>query len=50
MPRLRGRWCKSVIDSVHHCTLQLTADLIACQLLSRELLFALLSRSNNRAS
>lgn len=19
MPRLRGRWCKAVIDSVHHC-------------------------------
>jgi hypothetical protein len=35
MPRLRGRWCKAVIDSFHHCTYNLTRIEFISQLLSR---------------
>ena len=38
VPRLRGRWCKAVIDSVHHCTYNLHRIVIASQLLSRNYL------------
>ena len=35
MPRLRGPWCKAVIDSIHHCTYNLTRIDIISQILSR---------------
>ena len=35
MPRLRRRWFKDVIDSVHHCTYNLPRIEIISQLLSR---------------
>ncbi len=35
MPRLCRRWCKAVIDSIHHCTYNLPRIEIICQLLSR---------------
>jgi len=31
MPRLRGRWCKAVIDSIHHCTYNLPRIAIISQ-------------------
>jgi hypothetical protein len=35
MPRLRGRWCYAVIDSVYHCTYNLPRIEIISQLLRR---------------
>jgi hypothetical protein len=36
MPQLRGRWCKAVIDSIHHCTYNLPRIEIISQLFSRD--------------
>jgi len=38
MPRLGGRWCKAVIDSIHHRTYNLPRIEIASQLISRNYL------------
>jgi hypothetical protein len=35
MPRLRGRWCKAVIDSIHHRTYNLPRIEFISQLLFR---------------